>query len=198
MVPLIDGFLSTPVYRRGDVLSISSPVPRRAGIYAWFFRQVPTQVPLNDCILRDGMPLLYVGIAPKAPPTNGAKPSTQTLWHRIRYHYRGNAEGSTLRLTLGCLLSEELGIELRRVGSGKRMTFGDGEQTLSSWMSENAFVCWQEASDPWIAEHALINELSLPLNLQGNQHHHFHAHLSMVRARAKSSAFELSIVNRQP
>jgi hypothetical protein len=28
---------------------------------------------------------------------------------------RGNAEGSTLRLTLGCLLSEQLGIELRRV-----------------------------------------------------------------------------------
>ena len=45
---------------------------------------------------------------------------------RIRYHYQGNAEGSTLRLTLGCLLSEELDIELRRVGSGKRMTFAEG------------------------------------------------------------------------
>ena len=45
---------------------------------------------------------------------------------RIPYHYQGNAEGSTLRLTLGCLLSEELDIELRRVGSGKRMTFAEG------------------------------------------------------------------------
>jgi len=42
---------------------------------------------------------------------------------RIPYHYKGNAEGSTLRLTLGCPLSEELDIELRRVGSGKRVTF---------------------------------------------------------------------------
>ena len=40
--------------------------------------------------------------------------------NRIRYHFRGNAEGSTLRLTLGCLLIKPLGIELRRVGSGKR------------------------------------------------------------------------------
>jgi hypothetical protein len=45
----------------------------------------------------------------------------------VRYHYRGNTAGSTLRLTLGCLL----GLELRRVGSGKRMTFGKaGEATL--------------------------------------------------------------------
>ncbi|MEU1194017.1 GIY-YIG nuclease family protein [Streptomyces sp. NPDC005859] len=42
--------------------------------------------------------------------------STQNLRKRVRYHYRGNAAGSTLRLTLGCLL----GLDLRRVGSGKR------------------------------------------------------------------------------
>ncbi|WP_374939609.1 GIY-YIG nuclease family protein [Streptomyces sp. UH6] len=46
--------------------------------------------------------------------------STQNLRKRVRYHCRGNAAGSTLRLTLGCLP----GLELRRVGSGKRMTFG--------------------------------------------------------------------------
>jgi hypothetical protein len=41
----------------------------------------------------------------------------------IKDHYTGNAEGSTLRKTLGCLLADELGIQLRRVGSGKGMTF---------------------------------------------------------------------------
>ena len=44
------------------------------------------------------------------------------LSRRIQYHMRGNAEASTLRLTLGCLLAEELDIELRRVGHGKRLT----------------------------------------------------------------------------
>ncbi|WP_420481527.1 GIY-YIG nuclease family protein [Actinopolymorpha pittospori] len=36
--------------------------------------------------------------------------SSQNLRTRVCYHFRGNAEGSTLRLTLGCLL----GLELRR------------------------------------------------------------------------------------
>jgi hypothetical protein len=51
-----------------------------------------------------------------------------------------NAEGSTLRLTLGCLLADELGIELRRVGSGKRFTFSTGEKRLSEWMEANARI----------------------------------------------------------
>jgi hypothetical protein len=36
------------------------------------------------------------------------------------------------------------------------MTFGAGEQTLSNWMSENAFVCWVEHPAPWQIESALI------------------------------------------
>jgi hypothetical protein len=57
---------------------------------------------------------------------------------RIRYHYSGNAAGSTLRLNLGCLLAERLGIQLRRVGSGQRLTFAAGEARLSAWMADNA------------------------------------------------------------
>ena len=34
--------------------------------------------------------------------------------------------------------ADEFGIQLRRVGSGSRMTFGAGEQALSAWMAENA------------------------------------------------------------
>ena len=32
------------------------------------------------------------------------------------------------------------------------MTFGAGEQILSNWMSENAFVCWVEHPAPWEIE----------------------------------------------
>ena len=66
---------------------------------------------------------------------------------------QGNAEGSTLRLTLGCLLAKTLEIELRRVGSGKRRTFADSESALSAWMGENAFVCWIETSQPRSSRH---------------------------------------------
>ncbi|WP_374120389.1 GIY-YIG nuclease family protein [Mesorhizobium onobrychidis] len=55
-------------------------------------------------------------MSPKAPPLNGARPSSQNVRSRLRTHYSGNAAGSTLRRTLGCLLAAELGIELRRVG----------------------------------------------------------------------------------
>ncbi|MFI9255333.1 GIY-YIG nuclease family protein [Streptomyces sp. NPDC053069] len=85
--------------------------------------------------------------------------STQKLRKRVRYHYRGNAAGSTLRLTLGCLL----GLELRRVGSIKRMTFGKaGEATLSQWMADNARVCWIEQSEPWDLESQLTPDQQKP------------------------------------
>jgi hypothetical protein len=131
-------------------------VPRAPGVYAWYFRDLPPLVPPDGCIVRDGLTLLYAGIAPKAPPNNGARASEQTLCHRIRYHMRGNAYGSTLRLTLGCLLAESLGIELHRVGGGKRTTLAEGEAKLSAWMEENAFVCWMETREPWTVETQLI------------------------------------------
>ena len=63
-------------------------------------------------------------------------------------HYNGNAEGSTLRKTLGCLLAEELDLELRRVGSGSRRTFVDGEAELSLWMQEHARASWVLQDQP--------------------------------------------------
>ena len=115
-------------------------------------------------MVRDGLALLYVGIAPKARAANGTL-SRATLRSRLRQHMRGNASGSTLRLTLGCLLSQELGIELRRVGPKDRMTFCDGEAKLSNWLSEIAFVCWAVNDKPWEAEATLITSVCLPLNL---------------------------------
>jgi hypothetical protein len=141
------------------------PAARLRWVYAWWFRRIPPLVPSARCVTQDGSTLLYVGISPKAPPRNGAPSSRQTLCTRIRYHMRGNAEGSTLRLTLGCLLAAELGIEPRRVGSGFRMTFAAGEAVLSEWMAENALVCWSACAEPWVSEEKLIRSVSLPLNL---------------------------------
>jgi hypothetical protein len=139
--------------------------------------------------------MLYVGIAPKKPYADGRRSKT-TLHQRVRYHYTGNAEGSTLRLTLGCLLSDELSIELRRVGSGTRRTFSTGEQALSEWMGANAFVCWAAHPEPWALEHELIAQYDLPLNLDQNARHAFHPELSAARRDAKQRAAELPILPR--
>jgi hypothetical protein len=140
--------------------------------------------------------LLYIGISPSAPPKNGKLPSSQSLQSRIRYHFCGNAEGSTLRLTLGCLLAGALDIELRRVGSGKRMPFSTGEARLTEWMQQNARVAWHVCEEPWKLEEELIACVDLPLNLDQNRLHGFHPELSLIRREAKARARELPILPR--
>lgn len=183
------------LWSRPEVRSRQCPVPRSPGVYAWYFRgldSVPSSLPVTP----DGSRLLYVGISPSAPPKNGKALSSQTLKSRIRYHFCGNAEGSTLRLTLGCLLAEELGLELRRVGGGKRMTFSAGEARLSEWMASNARVAWIVCEEPWKVEEELIAKTDLPLNLDQNRTHGFHPTLSRLRKACKDSARQLPILPR--
>lgn len=106
----------------------------------------------------------------------------------------GNAEGSTLRLSLGCILSEQLGIELRRVGSGNRLTFATGEGRLSEWLEDNARVAWLQCEQPWEMEAQLIGSINLPLNLEQNTRCSFHCVLSQLRRDAKRRARELPIL----
>jgi hypothetical protein len=107
---------------------------------------------------------------------------------------QGNAEGSTLRLSLGCLLAEELGIELRRVGSGNRMTFSTGEECLSQWLDRNARVVWKICEAPWTIEKELIGMLDLPLNLDQNATNAFFPVLTELRRAAKTRARALPII----
>lgn len=169
-----------------EVLGRPSVVPAESGVYAWYFSVAPPAVPTQGCIRVEGSILLYVGISPR---TFTNKVSTQNLRSRLRYHYRGNAEGSTLRLTLGCLLTEDLGIELRRVGSGTRLTFGaDGERRLSEWMRAAARVCWVTTGEPHALETELIRTVSLPLNLDQNAKHAFRLQLRGLRIAAAARA----------
>jgi len=181
------------VFSRQEVLANPSPVPAEDGVYGWWFRQCPPLVNGGGCCQHQDLTLLYAGISPDQP-TAGRRPSMQNIQKRIKYHYTGNAEGSTLRKTLGCLLADELGIQLRRVGSGTRMTFAEGEQELSAWMAENAYVGWVVRSRPWELEDYLLAALNLPLNLKGNSRNQFHGVLTAVRARCVAQAKALPVV----
>jgi len=92
------------------------------------------------------------------------------------------------RLTLGCLLAAQLGLQLRRVGSSRRLTFADGEPVLSGWMGRHARVCWMPHPRPWEPEQALVTRLDLPLNLDGNAYHRFYRQLRELRAQANATA----------
>jgi len=178
------------LYSRSEILSKPYPVPKERGLYAWFFKEIPPGVPTDGCSTKDELTLLYVGISPKNLE------STQNLRNRIRTHYMGNAEGSTLRRTLGVLLEEQCGFPLRRVGSGKRMTFTHlGEQWLDDWMEVNAFVTWVTHSAPWETEAELFKSLSLPLNIRDNDHHPFAKQLSDIRKEAQRKAKEMPVAD---
>lgn len=176
------------------VVARPSPVPPAAGLYAWYFDEPVPGVPRDGCHVTDYGTLLYVGITPGAPPRNGKASSTQNLYKRVRYHYTGNTEGSTLRLTLGCHLAQTLGIELRRVGSGTRLTFTpSGEATLSDWMAGHARVAVFEHSAPWEVEPALISTFNVPLNIDDNSANPYYALNRELRAQHKLAARSLPI-----
>ena len=170
-----------------------SPVPAVNGMYAWYFSDLSAIVPTEGCLTLDRKTLLYIGIA----PDKGCKPnSSQSLLRRIQYHYRGNAEGSTLRRTLGVLLENKSGFPLRRVGGGKRFTLThEGERHLDEWMTENAFVAWMAHPEPWVIERLLLGELSCPLNIKDNGHHPFAPTLKQMRIEALRRAREMPIAN---
>ena len=183
------------LYTSSEALSRPCLVPNSPGVYAWYFDAPLPLIDIQRCHRINGRVLLYVGISPKAPPLKGT-PSRSTLRKRIRTHYRGNAEGSTLRRTLGCLLAQSLGIKLRRVGSGARYTFTNrGEQALDRWMDQHAFVTWVEAKAPWKIEQAILSSgLSLPLNVDGNPSKDAGAIVRSARLQARHLADELEIV----
>jgi hypothetical protein len=183
-------------YSASEILSRPWPVPNSPGVYAWYFDAPLPLINMTGCHRHDGRALLYVGISPKAPSLKRPA-SRSTLRKRIRTHYRGNAEGSTLRRTLGCLLASTLNIKLRRVGSGPRYTFTNrGEQVLDQWMDQHAFVTWVEAKAPWEIEKKLLSSsLKLPLNVDGNPSQDAVAVVCAARLKARRLADELEIVS---
>lgn len=185
-------FYPDKTFSRTEVMSRPTPVPAVNGVYFWWFKEIPPCVPTEGCLTHEGYTLLYVGIS---PDKKGKPNSRANLKTRIKTHYSGNAEGSTLRRTLGVLLAKESHFPLRRVGSGTRTTFTHlGEQWLDLWMEENAKVCWIPHEEPWVLEGTLIATVSLPLNIQGNKHP-FKTVLSAMRSRAMAEAKLMEIAD---
>lgn len=174
-----------------ELLSGERQQPTHPGLYAWYFDRLPDLVPTQDCVRHRGRVLAYIGISPSRPTKKRASGKRQTVWKRLQGHLRNNASGSTLRLTLGCLLADELGLELRPTPSG-RLTFGTGEDRLSDWLDSHARLAFVRHATPWTVERSLIRSVSLPLNLRDNDAHPFHETLSALRARHRQLAKQRS------
>jgi hypothetical protein len=184
------------LFSRSEVMTRSSPAPAKSGVYAWYFAEVPPGVDATRCHMHGDKALLYIGISPSAPPRNGRALSRSTIRRRLQTHFGGNASGSTLRLTLGCLLRHQLNIDLRRVGSTGRYTFTNpGEQQLDDWMAAYAFVTWHTCEQPWEAEGAILRSgLPLPLNIADNPCVAHTEYLSPIRREARARANQHPVI----
>lgn len=184
-------FCAAQRYTRDEIFAEPSPVPAEAGAHGWWFRDIPGDIDVSGCEQRDGLTLLYVGISPGPPRADGKPQVAQDLRKRIRYHFGAggaSADGSTLRKSLGVLLGDQLGISLRRIGSGRRQTLAGGEAVLTEWMAENASVSWVLHPEPWHLEAKLLNALDLPLNIHDNDRNAFAPQLKKLRRDAAVKA----------
>jgi hypothetical protein len=162
-----------------EILEDRSVVLDSPGIYAWCFDESPVPPEFCEgCVVREGRLLLYIGIA-----------DDQSLPERICDKHLVSANVSTLRLSLGCLLREKLGLELRCT-SGDNYNWGAGEAKLTEWMADHAFVAWCPHGDPHTLEQGAIARYRPPLNINGNKHHPFCEHLRALRGRCKAEARE--------
>jgi hypothetical protein len=161
-------------------------VPKLKGVYGWYFGTIPRGIPRKPFIESKGWKLLYIGIAGQSPT------SLHVLRSRAGQHLKGNAEGSTLRMSLGCLLQEELGIRLQtqRTG-GNTFWFGEkGEKKLSQWLKAWARIAWCVEATPWESEKdifATYGEL-LPLNIKDNPKNEFRKELKRIRSDCRKKA----------
>ena len=176
------------LYSRAEVVADRSLVPEKGGFNFWFFKEIPSGIPTDGCFRKDGLPLLYVGISPDRDK------SKANLKKRIlTNHCKGTAKTSTLRKSLGVLLTEASGYPLRKVGN--IMTFTrKGEDWLNDWMDKNAFVCWYEHKTPWEIKREVIEIFSPPLNIQDGTHP-FGEILRKQRNEAEQMAQKMSVVH---
>lgn len=115
------------------------PIVSKPGVYAWYFRQVPPRVPTQGCHVFATYTLFVywhfsVPATKRRIPARAIGPEANPI---SRSRECGRVDAASIP---GLLVGSELGNELRRVGSGERMTFVMGEQRLSAWMAEHALV----------------------------------------------------------
>jgi GIY-YIG catalytic domain-containing protein len=163
----------------GDVVKKPSAAPDEAGIYAWWFDELPN-IPLDGALEQDGFRLAYVGIASYRPG------SRRTLRQRLRNHCKGPIASSTLRRSLAGVLIDELGLHPRRGPSKKIQLPEEEEARLSHWLSNHGRVAWVINRTPWLDEARLLSDgPPLVLNIQGNAHE-FIPKLRALRKRLSS------------
>lgn len=155
-----------------------SLIPASPGVYGIFFDsaqlllersgylEFDSAFPLN----RDGFDLLYVGA------------TASDLRIRALQHLVGDSRSSSLRMTVGALLAEELALDPVGDGSRTYFSFGDGERRLSEWLAANTRLAFWECDTPFVLEKHLLRTYPVPFNISDRKRHPFSKYLMSIRA----------------
>ncbi|MBO0749427.1 MAG: hypothetical protein J2O44_03215, partial [Porphyrobacter sp.] len=152
-------------------------LPADRGVYGLFFKQPPGEAPTANCLVREGLWLLYIGTAGADLSKSG------DLRRRLgRQHLGGDERRSTVCQTLAALLPEVVGPATAKNERGrvKFHTSPSGASQLRRWMDEHIFACWTAFLRPADLEEKLILQYRPPLNLDFSDHP-FASKLALLR-----------------
>ena len=180
----MSSFLETELLVRiGDLRQSKSQLPGIRGVYGLFFGRAPGPAPLQGCLVRDGLSLLYIGTAGADQGKNG------TLRNRLGdHHLGGNERRSTVCQTLAALMPEVAGAAVARNERGriKFHTSGEGAARMRQWMDQNIAACWIADPRPADLEIDLVQYYQPPLNIEFNRHR-FVMELQALRSRRRAT-----------
>jgi len=172
---------TSKLYSREDILSNTSIIPLENGFYSFFFKNLPSQIPVKNCFQRDGFFLLFIGSVP------ARKISTSNLRKSIiNQHLKGNISNSTLRFSLACLLKKQLNLSFSK-NKGKIYLSSDEEKKIDKWLDKNMKIAYLVDNEPWNDKVQIIQKLDLPLNIEHNKNHQFCSVLKKLRFDARKN-----------
>jgi hypothetical protein len=170
-------FDSVPLHPAQDVVSNAALGANTRGVYGIFFdrkalllersgylefdKTLPIEVDDHD--------LLYVGA------------SIDPLRRRVLAHLTGNSKASSLRMTLGAILTEELLLDPIAGANRGYYDFGFGEARLSQWIVSTTRIGFYPSDDPYDLERDILRCVPLPLNIDQRKRHRFSRYLLMLR-----------------
>lgn len=134
---------------------------------------------------RDAQLLEDLGLAGTSQPHAVYIGRSSKLRQRLSAHFR-SATTSNLRLSLGLLLADRLGLKAEVADVGSAMWFRE-ERPLTDWIDENLDVSFATTADPGPVEIDLIRTLQPPLNI-----HLRHGRPSAVRLGLARAALRLA------
>lgn len=154
-----------------------SRIPEGAGVYAFLLN--PQAEPATRALLPSShvrllkREVLYVG-------------SSRDLRGRLKRHLCGGAACSTLRMSLGVILQEELQLEAQGTPGQHYFGWGSKEERLTCWMTSSLDLAYRMTDVYSNAEVALIGRTRPPLNITYQRQSGFAQEL-MARRMSKSA-----------